>query len=48
MSIEQYIDRHKNKQHSSKILRLKNDSINKKCNLNKAINITKYFYNSKF
>ena len=41
MPIEQYNDRHKNKKYSSKILRLKNDNINKKCDLNKTINITK-------
>ena len=41
MPIEQYNDRHKNKKYSSKILRLKNDDINKKGDLNKSINITK-------
>ena len=40
MPIEQY-DRNKNKKHSRQILRLKKDNINKKCDLNKAINITK-------
>ena len=38
MPIEQYNDRYIN---SSKIKRLKNDDINKKYDLNKAINITK-------
>ena len=38
MPIEQYNDRYIN---SSKIMRLKNDDINKKYDLNKAINITK-------
>ena len=41
MPIEQYSDRNKNKKYSRQILRLKNDNINKKCDLNKAINITK-------
>ena len=41
MPIEQYNDRNKNKKYSRQILRLKNDNINKKCDLNKAINITK-------
>ena len=41
MPIEQYNDRHKNKKYSSKILRLKNDNTDKKCDLNKSINITK-------
>ena len=41
MPIEQYNDRYKNKKYSSKILRFKNDNINKKCDLNKANNITK-------
>ena len=38
MPIKQYNDRYIN---SSKIMRLKNDDINKKYDLNKAINITK-------
>ena len=38
MPIEQYNDRYIN---SSKIMRLKNDDINKKYDLNKSINITK-------
>ena len=41
MPIEQYNDQYINKKYSSKIVRLKNDNINKKCDLNKAINITK-------
>ena len=41
MPIEQHNDRNKNKKYSCQILRLKNDNINKKCDLNKAINITK-------
>ena len=41
MPIEQYNDRNKNKKYSRQILRLKNDNINKKCDLNKSINITK-------
>ena len=40
MPIEQYNDRNKNK-NSRQILRLKKDNINKKCDLNKAINMTK-------
>ena len=42
MPIEQYNDRYINKKYSGKILQLKNDNINKKCDLNKANNITKY------
>ena len=41
MAIEQYNDQNKNKKYSRQILRLKNHNINKKCDLNKAINITK-------
>ena len=41
MPIEQYNDRYINKKNSCKIMRLKNDDINKKYDLNKAINITK-------
>ena len=41
MPIEQYNDQNKNKKYSRQILRLKNDNINKKCDLNKAVNITK-------
>ena len=41
MPIEQYNDLYINKNNSNKIMRLKNDNINKKYDLNKAINITK-------
>ena len=41
MPIKQYNDRYINKKKSSKIMRSKNDNINKKYDLNKATNITK-------
>ena len=41
MPIEQYNDGHINKKNSSKLFPFKNDDINKKYDLNKAINITK-------
>ena len=41
MPIEKY-DRNKNKKYSRQILRLKNDNINKKCDLNKPLILQKY------
>ena len=41
MLIEQYNDRYINTKKSNKIMRSKNDNINRKYDLNKTINITK-------